>query len=187
MIRPTLTALALLLLTACRRAAPPTPEPVAGPRIEKAELGLAISQLPAGMSALPSTGPELLLSAPGSTAGGTIRIQAGPPQTGGINLVEEVRRAQAEFEAKPEGRFLGSREIVAPIGNALWARGHWREGESEREEIRIFALHPGENRLLTIVSTFTAGDAATSRERLDQILTLVGELEALASASPPVS
>ena len=177
-----LAALAALAAgAACRQGAPPPPAAPAPVRVEHAASGLAVAALPASLRLVSADGPALELAPADAARGGRFTVAAGPPAPGGINLVEVTRAAGAELAARPEGSFLGQREMIAPWGPAFSARGTWVEGGERREELRIFTLHPDRtvDRLVTLTYLYPAGDREQSGERFNEGLLVLGELEPL--------
>lgn len=165
----------------CRKqeAAPP-PEPAAV-RVEHPASGLAVAALPRALRLVSADGALLELAPTDAARGGRFTVAAGPPEPGGINLVELTRTAGAELAARPEGSFLGQREMIAPWGPAFSARGTYLENGERREELRIFTLHPDRSvdRLVTLTYVYPAGDREESGARFNEGLLVLGELEPL--------
>ncbi len=171
------TALALALaLGACPPPEPP-PEPVAGPRVESPGLGVALASVPPPFAVAANEGGRLELTAPGPGGEGRAVFAAGPLESGGINLVEAVKAKKAEFEETPGATYFGNRELGTPIGTAFTARATLPGPEGEVEQTWVFAIHPGENRVLTFTYTYPTGE---SQERVEQLMALFGEVEGLA-------
>jgi hypothetical protein len=176
---PTLTLLLATVTmagTACQKSQP-TPS---GPqRIENSELGIAIANLPEPFEVESNQASDLRLRVPGPNGVGTIAIGVGPVTSTAINLPAEAKATQEHFETLPAGRYFGNLELVTPIGSAFTARGAYdREGVTV-EEIRVFALHPTENRLLLLTFVYPEGEG---KERMQQLAGLLGEIESLPSA-----
>lgn len=176
-------AAALAALAACRESQPPpvAPAPV---RVEHPASGLAIAALPASLRLVSADGPVLELAPADPARGGRFTLTAGDPEPGGINLIEVVRTAGVELAARPEGAFLGQRELITSTGHAYSARGTWVEDGEKREELRIYALHPERSvdRLVTLTYVYPAGDREESGERFNEGLFVLGELEKLPAA-----
>jgi hypothetical protein len=178
---PTPTALALgalvavvLALTGCRRD---SPEQAAG-AVENPGLGITLASLPSPFQLTANEGETIVLAAPGPGGEGQVIIAAGPPQSAGVNLVEAVKERKAAFEALPGGEYLGNRELVTPMGTAFTARGTYQEGGpaggAEVEETWVYLVHPAGDRVLTVRYTYPL--EAESKQRVDQLLALVGEI-----------
>ncbi len=183
--RPDFPLLTLAILAALAPAlggcpAPePPPEPVAGPRVESAGLGIALASVPAPFTVAANEGGTLELTAPGPGGEGRAVFAAGPVESGGINLVEAVKAKKAELEGTPGATYFGNRELGTPIGPAFTARANVPGPEGDVEQTWVFAIHPGENRLLTLTYTYPTGE---SQERVNQLMALFGEVEGL---TPP--
>lgn len=164
----------LVLFAACGQPEPP-PEPAFGERVECPGLKIAIAAVPSAFTVTTNEGTDLVLTAPGPNGDGRASFAMGEIESGGINLVEAVKAKKAEFEAG--GTYYGNRELGSPIGTAFTARGAWPQDDgSEVEEIWVFAIHPVENRLLTMTFSYPSGE---SQERVNQLLDLFGEVEGL--------
>lgn len=165
----------------CRKPAPPPPSEPAAVRVEHAASGLAVAALPASLRLVSAEGPGLALAPVDPARSGRFTVEAGPPEPGGINLVEVTRAAGAELAARSEGSFLGQREMIAPWGPAYSARGTYLENGERREELRIFTLHPDRtvDRLVTLTYVYPAGDREESGARFNEGLLVLGELEPL--------
>jgi len=169
-------ALFLLLLGACARG---QGGPAAGgERVENPALGVAIASLPPRFRVIRAGGDRIELEGTSGRGAGRVVIAAGPPETGGINLVEAVRTQKGAFEAMPGGSYLGNRELATPIGTAFTARARYQADGREVEETKVFAIHPQGDRLLTVSYVYPAG--GDSQERVQQLLLLIGEIEGLA-------
>jgi len=164
-----------LVGTACQ--APPS-APAGPQRVENSELGLAIAALPEAFEVVSNQGSDLSLTAPGPNGAGSVEIGVGPTGSTAINLPAEAKATRQYFEALPEGRYFGNLELVAPIGSAFTARGAYDRDGGRVEEIRVFALHPKQSRLLTLTFVYPEGEGS---ERMQQLATLLGEIEGLES------
>ncbi len=143
-------------------------------RMEAPGIGIAIADLPAGLTVQSTSGEELVLTPVGQA--GRIVIQAAPAGEG-TNLVQAVKDHQASIEARPGAQYLGVRELVTPLGSAYWSRGRYEEGGALVEETRIVTLHPSGDRLLRLTYVYPAGD--DSGARIQQLLGVVAEVEGL--------
>jgi hypothetical protein len=172
---------ALAALVACQSSSPPpAPEEPAAVRVESAELGIAIAALPDVFRVTSNEGGSLELSPREDLPEGRLWFDNGPLVEGGINLVDLVNGQRAEFEALPGGSFSGNNELLLPDGRpAYYSRGRFDEAGSQVEEFRIFAIHPTENRLLTVFYRYPAG--TDSADRLNDLLLVIGEIEGVMS------
>lgn len=176
----TLAVLVTLSLVACKSPAP-EPQAVAGPRLENADLGLALATVPAGFDVESSDGEGIQLDGNSpATAGGTVTITSGPIESGGVNLVAESQ-ARIDRFAEIGGSSFGSRELQGPIGTAFTVRGRRPVESGEVEETWIYAIHPITNRLVTLVYEYPAGE--DTQARIGQVLEVFGEVEGLPRAA----
>ena len=159
----------------------PAPEPVAPVRVENPDLGLAFASLPAGfeVASNDAEGIRLIGNAP-ETDGGRVLLSTGEIETSGINLVAESQ-ARIDHFHEIGGTSFGSRELQGPLGTAFTVRGRRVTGEGELEETWVYALHPLENRLVTLLYEYPG--AEDSQARINQVLEVLGEVEGLAPAS----
>ncbi len=158
-------------LLACGARSTATEETPAN-RVEAPGLGIAIADLPGGLTVEKNEGSELVLVPEGKA--GRIVIRAGTPAEG-TNLVQAVKDHQASIEARPGAHYLGVRELVTPLGSAYWSRGRYEEGGTLVEETRILVLHPSGDRLLTLTYVYPAGEDSSAR--IQELLGVVAELE----------
>jgi hypothetical protein len=183
-------SLALLLPALALACGGEPAEPPGPPRVESAAFGIAFSPMPESftvetnddstLSFRPATDEEAAAS-DGATAG-RVWVALGPAGEPSINLVDLVNEQKQAFEALPNGEFFGSRELITPSGPAYYSRGRYDlEGGERVEEIRLFQIHPGEYRLLTLHYRYPA--AEDSAQRLQGLLELAGALEAFPADS----
>jgi hypothetical protein len=183
---PWLAALCLVSLMAIpgcgRQDTPADPISTAPERIESPGLQIAIAGVPGGFDVVANQGDSLRFRREPGLPPGEAWIEVGAPVEGGINLVEIIRGQRAEFEALPGGSFSGNGELRLPDGRpAYYSRGRFDDpaSASKVEEFRVWSVHPVDsNRLLAVFYRYPAGE--DSKERLDDVLLLVGEIEALA-------
>ena len=177
---PALMTAAVLVaaLSACAPSGEnPAEETVAkGERVENAELGMAVAEVPAFFKVGSNQGSVIELVPADPQIEGTLKIQESEAETGGINLVAAVERHKADLEARPDGVFKGQRELGSQLGTAFYSRGQYTEDGRALEETVIFIVHPKGDRELQMVYNYPAGD--DSKERLtDQLFGVLGELE----------
>ena len=176
----TLATIFLAPLLACGDAAPDEAAPAQ--RVENSQMGIALAELPAGFEVENNAGAEMSLRPIAGQPEGRVWFEMGPVEEAGINLVEVVNSQRASFEELEGGTFSGSRELQMTNGRtAYYSRGRFDEGGQETEEFRISTLHPIRNQLMRIFYRYPAGD--DSAERLNDILLVVGEVEAFYDGS----
>lgn len=178
-IRFTVLSVVILGLSfACSK--PSAPERSEATRVENAALEIALAALPGPFEVAVNEGAQLELSAIGTEGPGTVIFSVEAETAGGINLVAEAEGTQAWFEAQPGGRYFGNLELVTHLGPAFTARGSYREGATEIEELKVFLLHPSPNRLLTVTYRYPPGEG---KERMQELAELLGEIEALETSA----
>lgn len=169
----------------------PEPEETGPERVVLQEAGLAFEVLADGCTRTePSELPlELacdLLETTESPAGptGSVWLELGEPSEFGIEI-DDVARSHRDFFAEmPAGEFFGGRLVIGPLGPARYTRGRFQgEDGAAYEQIRLFMLHPLENRLVTIVSQHPAGDDKDTSARINNHLLVL--LEKLGTADAP--
>lgn len=151
--------------------------------MENPALGLAIASLPRGFEVVRNEGEVLELVAHTEQGSGQLTFHVDTPVLGGVNLVEAVRNQQAAFEGQPDGEFLGRVELMSPLGSAFTARGRYTTDEGPVEETWVFAVHPQGDRLLSLRYRYPAG--GDSKERIDQLLAVLGEVEGITTPDEP--
>jgi hypothetical protein len=147
--------------------AAPAPDPV-----EVVALGLRFARLPAGFS-VAENGSRLVLE-----GDGTMTVEAGERSDFGLDPVTDANAQQARFESLDGGEFLGVQKLIVPIGPAAYARGRFRRDGEAVEETTVFVVHPTANRMVRASYSYPAvEDAEASRQRVQQLFELVGEME----------
>lgn len=175
--------LAVLILPAlgCRPAPPPAPESTA---ISNAALDLELEAPPSGFAVAKNEGAQLELAPIGEGATGRMWVAVGEPSDFGIALIDVVNGQKEVFEALPGGEFSGSRKLVSPLGDAYYSRGRYDlEGLGRVEEVRVLAIHPRANRLLTLFYRYPIGE--DSALRVGQALELLGLIRLAGDAAVP--
>ena len=171
-----LCSLLIAPLLACAGSEEAPSEPVST-RVESVDLGIALAST-VGFEVATNEGGQLELLTSDDRPQGRFWMTLGETQDGGINLVEVVNAQKAVYEGMPEGAFSGNRELMMADGRpGYYSRGQFDENGYRVEEIRVTALHPSENRVLQAHYRYPFAD--DSSERLNDLLVLVGELEAL--------
>lgn len=178
MPRKILTLLALFaVLAACQKEPEAPPEPPAGPRVENADLGLAIASLPAAFEVAKNDSEGLELRSVDGT--GHVTFVLGPVENS-INLVAAAREHEESFAERPEGVFKQRTEMMSTtLGTTYLSRGQYRnEAGVMEEEAVLLAIHPRGDRMLTVRYVYPVGEDA--KERLqDQLFVLFSEIEAI--------
>lgn len=92
------------------------------------------------------------------------------------DLVAAVNQQKADIEARPGGTFLGQVQLGSQIGTAFSTRGRYTGDDgAEVEEIRLFAVHPGGEKVLALTYRYNpvAGNTKTRTEEVMGALGLV--------------
>ena len=130
----------------------------------------------AGFKLVANEGSRLELVKPASEGreDATLTFEVGPPQRAGVNLVDAVNQQKAAIESRPGGKFMGQVQLGSQLGNAYSTRGRYTGDDGrESEEIRLFAVHPEGDRLLTLVYRYHA-DTSDSKERTQEAMAALG-------------
>ncbi len=171
--------IAVVVLAACQSEPEAPAEPPPGPRVENADVGLAVAALPASLEVLKNDTEGLEL---GSVDGaGRLVFVLGELESS-INLVAAARDHEASFAERPEGVFKQRTEMMSvTLGTTYLSRGQYRnEAGVMEEESVLLAIHPWGDRMLTVRYVYPVGEDA--KERLQEHLFAVfGELEAMAA------
>ncbi len=176
--RSAFTALALAALTFACASAPEEPPPEPKKTIDLVDVGLTFTAIPKGFKVSHKSGSELELENGDEEAGGRMWIELEDPSDFGIDLVKIVTEQTDVYAALPESEYFGGRKIVvAAAGEAYYVRGRYKEGDALLEHSKIFLVHPGENRLVSIHYRYPAGE--DSSERIQELFILAGEIGAL--------
>ncbi len=173
-------ALLGLGLVACRQQGTSEPaEPVIN-RVENAELGVAIADLPAVFRVARNEAAAFELELVEGT--GRLQITAGEEESS-VNLVAALKEHQEDILGRPGGEYKGSNELVIPSlpGAAYYSRGRFEDGEGVSEETVLLAIHPWKDRQLRVIYTYPAGDDSPARLQ-EQLFAVAGELEGLPAA-----
>lgn len=154
-------------------------------RIENPELGIAVVIPPGSPFELVSNqGDEIRLRFPGNRefSPGTVTYTAGPVEKYGINLVDAVNARKAELQAMPDGQFFGQVELgSANLGTIYSTRGRFTDDDGKTvEELRLFAVHPSANRLLSMTYRYEPSPGQTQARLVDQAAEALGYVEPLA-------
>jgi hypothetical protein len=166
-------------IVGCDRGATDSPHadtPPPGERLVNETLDLALARVPASL-AVRENGAAIRLAPAAAGTSGELRIEVGAPSDFGIDVVQIANDQQAAFGQSPGGEFFGAQKLVTPLGEATYARGRLDADDGSRvEETRAYAIHPTANRLITVTYRYPA--AEDSRERVGQLLEVLGEIEA---------
>jgi len=161
--------LVILTLAGCKKAphaAAASSSPQTPPGVKSTPLKIELTTIPAGFKPVAGAVDPIRLT---STDGGEITIARGTS----TDLAAAARIEEARFGGLPQGRSLGSIELLCQFGRALLTRGLYRdEGGTETEEIRIslLAARP-------LVLSYRYPAAGSRRERLDQALAVLRSLQ----------
>ena len=143
----------------------------------------------AGFAVQANEGATLVLvrSVGESGESATLTFEAGEPEPN-VNLVDAVNRQKAAIESRPEGHFLGQVQLMSQLGTAFSTRGRYPGDDGkEIEELRLFAIHPDGDRLLSLIYRYPTDSGAT-KDRINEAmgaLGLVKPLEAEPAAASP--
>jgi hypothetical protein len=164
-------------------------EPAEPERVENPALGIAlVGPQAAGFDVVTNEGETLVLvrHATGDQAEAAFAYEVSPPQVAGVNLVEAVNEQKAAIEARPHGNFLGQVQLMSEVlGNAYSTRGRFTGEEGEEiEEVKLFAVHPSGDRLLSVTSRYRPAEGG-SKARLDQAMAALGLIEPLMPEAEP--
>ena len=181
-----LTIAALLILglslVACQKEPEQDAAPPKGERVENSALGMAIAELPAFFKLSSNEGPVIELVPADPQVEGVLKVQEGPAQTSGVNLVAAVERHKADLQGRSDGVFKGQQELGSQLGTAFYSRGLYSEGGRTMEETLVFIVHPKGDRELQMMYSYPSGE--DSKERLmDQLFVVLGELEPIEAAA----
>lgn len=168
-----LSIAAVLGLANCGDSSEPEAEPVPEP-VTSAAAGVTFSMLPAGFEVARNDAEAFELGSSTPERAGVMWVEAGEVSEFGIELDTEVWQDQESYDSRPGGEYLGGQKLVSQLGEAYYSRGRF-DGDGREEEVVIFALHPSENRLLTLHYRYPAGE--DSAERLPELLELLGAIE----------
>lgn len=180
----TTTVLILVLasvgLVACdeERSVAPATEPVTNEA-----LGVRFSDLPRACEVTENEGDELELGCDltDRQTTGTLHVELGEIERS-VNLKALATAQKEDFESLPGGEFKGNSELVTPGGPAYTARGRYDEDGEDVEEMRVFTLHPRQNRPLILRFVYPEGDS--TKARIDQLFAVLGELEGVGTRTP---
>ena len=169
------------LIVSCNQTSTETATKAAGARVESANLGLAIAELPADFNVETNDATGLVLVGSPTDDPGRIKFELGREEQGSVNIVDAAQRSKAVFESMPNGEFFGNQELITPIGSFFTARGAYDLEDRRIEELLAFGLHPNSNRLVRISFQYPVGEAAG---RAPQFAVLLGEIEGYEPDAP---
>ena len=167
------------------------PEEAGPTRIALEVQGLGLVDLPDGCARVEPSSHALelaceLLETTETPAGpvGSVYLEVGEPTESHIELAEVsaidvIREEQRPlFEALPGGEFLGvgGTLFYGPFGAARYARGRFQaEDGTTLQRIRLFMVHPMENRLVNLVYDHPPGDNTDTAARVNNHLLVLLE------------
>lgn len=177
---------AAFALAACGRSEKPAFAPPAPAPAPHAEFGLRLTSLPPGVTETGRDPDRWSFAAELGGVAGTITLAVTPREIGSINLVEQAKRFGAAAAAAPGGKFFGGNEMVTPTGPAYAARALVDGGAAE--ERRVFLLHPADgDRLVTLAIRYPPSTPDVARDRFQQLIEVLSELEATAEPAAPAT
>jgi len=184
----TLWWLALIVLcVGCGQGAEEAPAGP-GPRVENAEVGVAIAELPAYFQVSANEGTSLVLVPADGEAGVTLEVIAGEFETGGINLVAASQDFKTAVEEEG-GKNYGAdptEYFSENLGTVMYNRARFDTNTGPVDEMRVFVIHPWGDRNLQFRYRYPAtGEPEGKQARVDQLMGVVGETEGL--GEPPDS
>ena len=154
------------------------------------EIGIGLAGLPAGCTQVESIDEPLelaceLVETTETPAGpvGTVRIELGEPSDFGIELadvsaLERIKEEHQVLFAEAGGEYLGvgGQLIYGPFGPARYTRGRFQaEDGTALQQIRLFMVHPTQNRVLTLVYDHPVVDNADTAARINNHLLMLLE------------
>jgi hypothetical protein len=138
--------------------------------VEVPEIGLQVTVDTSVFTGHAAGGRPAVLETADPADPGRILIEARPPEVG-QNLPAAVAEHRSFIDQQDEGAYLGSQELVSPLGTAFTSRARYRIDGRETEETVVFALHPSGGRMITLTYRYPAGDdSATRVGRLLEVL-----------------
>ena len=175
MNRRLLTLLACPVLAgslACGQPAEPPPDR----GVVNPALGLRLAAVPDGFTVVRNQDDQLVLEPTAEDTSGAVTVNVGPVEDG-VNLIAAMDAHQERIEGLPEGDYRGGLELQTPLGTAFYSRGRYRSDDGGLvEETRVLAIHPVEERLLTMEYRYPAGE--DSKARVESLLELFSQVEA---------
>lgn len=181
---PCLTLVSCLVIGACgpgKEGPAASGEASAGPRVENAELGIALARLPAGFAVETNEGDTLVLVRTDENDPGRLSFELGPLQSSGVNLVDRVWEEKARIESLPDGQYRGQNELGGvPLGTTYTSRGRFRNQDGAMvEEYRALALHPTQNRVLVLDYEYPVPppEKAQDSHRLQDLMLVLEQVE----------
>ena len=155
-----------------------------GPGLGLADLPDGCAQVEAGEHPLELSCELLETTETPAGPAGTIRLELGEPTASHIELadvsaLDAIREEQRPlFEALPGGEFLGvgGALFYGPFGPARYSRGRFQaEDGTALQRIRLFMVHPLENRVVSLVYDHPPGDNADTAARVNNHLLILLE------------
>ena len=167
------------------------PEEAGPTRIDLEVQGLGLVDLPDGCARVEPSSHALelaceLIETTETPAGpvGSVYLELGEPTESHIELVDVSvldtlrEEHQALFAELPGGEFLGvgGALFYGPFGAARYTRGRFQaEDGATLQRIRLFMVHPMENRLVNLVYDHPPGDNEDTKARINNHLLVLLE------------
>ena len=139
-----------------------------------------------GFAVLTNEGADLVLTHLVGESGqsATLAFETGEPEPN-VNLVDAVNRQKAAIESRPDGHFLGQVQLMSQLGTAFSTRGRYPGDDGkEIEELRLFAIHPDGDRLLSVIYRYPT-DSGPTKDRINEAMAALGLVGPL--AAPPAA
>lgn len=178
--------LAALSLVACQGGGEAVDEePPAGERAENPQHGVALAAVPGFFNLVSNDDAGIVLQPADPAVAGTLRVVAGPAESGGINLVAATQAHKDEILARGEDAvYNGQRELGSQLGTAFYSRGNYTDdGGQKVEETVVFLVHPWNDRTLQLIYIYPLADDTAARIQ-EQLFSVLGEVEPLGSEPP---
>ena len=173
----------LLFLPGCQQQTGEEAPP--GERVENPNVGIAIAALPSFFAVESNEGEQIALVPADGTTPGRLLVQAGPAESGGINLVAAVQAHADSIRDDFGGQYKGQNELGSHLGTAFYSRGQYDDdGGQTTEETVIFLVHPWGDRTLQLIYRYPPGEDSKARLE-DQLFEVLGELEPLDQSPAP--
>jgi len=166
-----------VMFGSCRQPAEPEVEERPAIVVENMGLRLRLVGVPGAFMVAVNDGDQLILEPSDSSTEGQIHFANNPPEAG-QNLPAEVKAHKVFIENQEEGDYLGGQELTSQLGTSFYSRGRYLHDGTEIEETVIFALHPYNDRIMTITYRYPVGvDSAIRVQQLFDVLAVVEGLD----------
>ena len=179
-------AILTLAFSACGGSAEEVAPTPAGPAATLPAINFEFAVLPEGFEIANATDTELELTPTDPDATGRMWIEYEEVSDYGINLVQIVTEQGEVYALRENSEYFGGRKlVVAAAGEAYYVRGRYDKDSVRTEEVRLFLVHPAENRLVSLHYAYPA--AEDSGDRIQELFAWVGEISLIDDGSGAVS